>query len=485
MTKSSEKAQIVYLPVKKIFPHPRNPRRELGDLTDLVGSIKVKGILQNLTVVPRVENGTTVADEWHAVIGHRRHAAAIQAGLEEVPCVISDMSPKEQFETMMIENVQRNALTAYEQAKGFQMMLNMGDSVEQVAKKTGFSESTIRRRAQLASLDEERFRKTENRGASMEDYLKLSKIKDPSKRNSVLEKIGTAEFHNAYQTAITDEKNQAYMTSLINGLRKCEWLKEVTSANLSEYNYYTTCGTGERKIPTEPKGAKPGEYVFVVYSHGVTLYRKKSSPARKTEEEKLHGKFEEDVTAITKQLQAINKRFYQMRFDFVNEFTSFSTYEMDVAAFAARAMADCDNGYIHTEGLSKLLGVEAYTPPGVYTKRLKQEDWKKVLFHQPQRALLCTAWAKLDTQDKGYMITSYNYKLQISEPQHKKDPRLDLVYEGLKSLGYEMCEEEIQMQNGTHPLFAQAKAQLKIYKEEVALLQERAKRDLQAKSEGK
>ena len=93
MTKSSEKAQIVYLPVKKIFPHPRNPRRELGDLTDLVGSIKVKGILQNLTVVPRMENGTTVADEWHAVIGHRRHAAAIQAGLEEGPCVISDMSP--------------------------------------------------------------------------------------------------------------------------------------------------------------------------------------------------------------------------------------------------------------------------------------------------------------------------------------------------------------------------------------------------------
>lgn len=44
--------QLQYIEVSKLRPHPDNPRKELGDLTDLVESIKVHGILQNLTVVP-------------------------------------------------------------------------------------------------------------------------------------------------------------------------------------------------------------------------------------------------------------------------------------------------------------------------------------------------------------------------------------------------------------------------------------------------
>ena len=66
---------LIYIPVTRLFPHPDNPRKDLGDLTELANSIKEKGIMQNLTVVPRINSTYTV------IIGHRRLAAAKAAGL--------------------------------------------------------------------------------------------------------------------------------------------------------------------------------------------------------------------------------------------------------------------------------------------------------------------------------------------------------------------------------------------------------------------
>lgn len=107
----------------KLNPHPENPRRDLGDLTELAESIKRQGVLQNLTVIA---DGT---DKYTVVIGHRRLAAARLAGIETVPCVVSDMDEAQQIRTMLSENMQRSDLTIYEQAQGFQMMLDLGDSL--------------------------------------------------------------------------------------------------------------------------------------------------------------------------------------------------------------------------------------------------------------------------------------------------------------------------------------------------------------------
>ena len=73
--------QIVYLPVEKLFPHPNNPRKDLGDLKELTASIVAKGVLQNLTVVPREVEGQEIEDEFTIIIGHRRHVAAQRAGM--------------------------------------------------------------------------------------------------------------------------------------------------------------------------------------------------------------------------------------------------------------------------------------------------------------------------------------------------------------------------------------------------------------------
>ena len=126
-------SEITYIPIDHLRPHPLNPRKDLGDLTELAESIKGNGILQNLTVVPIAcvpkltgrDYGVTDPNDddlYVIVIGHRRLAAATMAGEETVPCSIVSMSQGQQQETMLIENMQRSDLTVYEQAQGFQMM---------------------------------------------------------------------------------------------------------------------------------------------------------------------------------------------------------------------------------------------------------------------------------------------------------------------------------------------------------------------------
>lgn len=127
---------IVTIGLEHIHPHPDNPRKDLGDLTELAESIKKNGIMQNLTVIPKEgEPG-----EYITIIGHRRSAAAKLAGVTEAPCrVVEGMTDKEQMSTMLEENMQRNDLTIWEQAQGFQMMLDLGETEDTIAEKTGFS----------------------------------------------------------------------------------------------------------------------------------------------------------------------------------------------------------------------------------------------------------------------------------------------------------------------------------------------------------
>ena len=159
---STERNQVVLIQTDELHPHPDNPRKDLGDLTELADSIKANGVLQNLTVVPRIVTGNLLGNTWQdgytVVIGHRRLAAAKLAGLKELPCIVSDMGLRDQVRTMLMENIQRADLTIYEQAQGFQMMMDMGDTVEEIARKSGFSQSTVRRRVKLLALDQEKLK---------------------------------------------------------------------------------------------------------------------------------------------------------------------------------------------------------------------------------------------------------------------------------------------------------------------------------------
>lgn len=203
---------IKNIEISKLKPHPNNPRKAIGNISELADSIKRNGVFQNLTVVPNEDDTYTI------IIGHRRHAAAKKAGLKELPCAVVEMTEKEQLSTMLLENMQREDLTILEQAEGFQMMIDLGESVKSISEQTGFSQSTVRHRVKLLELDKKELKKQENMNVSITDYIKLEKIKSPERRNEVLKKIGTNNFEyfveRALQAEIEEEREEKIVEKL-------------------------------------------------------------------------------------------------------------------------------------------------------------------------------------------------------------------------------------------------------------------------------
>ena len=144
----NRKKSIVYLRRSQLEPHPDNPRKDLGDLTELRESIRQNGIMQNLTVIPTDDT----LEHFRILIGHRRFAAS-EGIVNELPCVIvEDLTDREQVGIMLCENLQRNDLTFYEQGQGFQMMRDLGDTIDEISEKTGFSKNTVKHRVEIAKL---------------------------------------------------------------------------------------------------------------------------------------------------------------------------------------------------------------------------------------------------------------------------------------------------------------------------------------------
>ena len=209
--------EITDIPAEEIWQHPDNPRKDLGDLTELTESIRKGGVMQNLTVTPGHWDGNR---EWHRdgytlLIGHRRHAAAKAAGLASLPCLVREgLDRKEQIAVMLEENMQRADLSVWEQAASFQMVLDLGGTEEQLAEKTGFSRGTIRHRLNIARLDLEELKKKEQDESfqlTLRDLYELEKIKDGKTRDRVLRE-STDSRNLAYRAreAVREEKREAH-----------------------------------------------------------------------------------------------------------------------------------------------------------------------------------------------------------------------------------------------------------------------------------
>ena len=184
--------KIVMIPRGCLEPHPDNPRKDLGDLTELRESIKANGIMQNLTVVPVNKDWT----KFRILIGHRRFAAS-EGVIDTLPCAIAaDIDQKEQVSIMLCENIQRSDLTYIEQAHGFQMMLDLGDEIKDISNKTGFSAQTIKHRLAIAELPEDLIKEvSENNNwqLTMNDFIELEKVEDLEERQQILEESCNSE----------------------------------------------------------------------------------------------------------------------------------------------------------------------------------------------------------------------------------------------------------------------------------------------------
>jgi ParB family chromosome partitioning protein len=130
-----------------IEANPDQPRSMLGDLSDLKASIEAKGVLEPILVRPR-EGG-----RFSIIAGERRFRAAMEAGLNELPCIVLDVSDAEVLEIALIENLQRKDLSPLEEADGYLTLQERHHYThEKIAQTVGKSRVTITETLSLARL---------------------------------------------------------------------------------------------------------------------------------------------------------------------------------------------------------------------------------------------------------------------------------------------------------------------------------------------
>lgn len=289
---------ITLIPAGEIYSHPDNPRKDPGDLTELADSVGKKGIMQNLTVIPGHWGD---AGEWHEdgytlLIGHRRFAAAKMAGVEMLPCrIVHGMDKGEQVATMLEENMQRNDLTVLEQADGFQMMLDLGGTVDGIAEKTGFSKTTVRHRINIAKLDRKVLENAEGCfQLSIKDLCELEKVEDIATRNRILSQArDSRDIVWRAQSAAADEKREKRAAAIIGMLEAAGLKKAPKKAEHEMYTgkwetvkeYSLNPDGKEPEKPGIPKGEKTEGLYYMKYYSGIRII-KKAPPKKETPEEK-------------------------------------------------------------------------------------------------------------------------------------------------------------------------------------------------------
>lgn len=140
-------------PIEAIRPSPLQPRRHFADteLDELAQSIREKGILQPLLV--RLHAGEDAEASFELIAGERRWRAAQRAGLHQVPIVVRALSDAEVLEIALVENLQREDLTALEEAQAYaRLMREFGRSQASLAEAVGKSRSHVANTIRLLSL---------------------------------------------------------------------------------------------------------------------------------------------------------------------------------------------------------------------------------------------------------------------------------------------------------------------------------------------
>lgn len=92
---------VVDVPVSQLMPHPDNPRLRLRDdvVEQLAAEIKRSGFQAEYALLVRPWE-----DAYQIVSGHHRHASAVAAGLDSVPCWVRDMDDHEAFMRLVLAN---------------------------------------------------------------------------------------------------------------------------------------------------------------------------------------------------------------------------------------------------------------------------------------------------------------------------------------------------------------------------------------------
>ena len=471
----NEHRSLKQLPVARLLEHPDNPRKHLGDLTELAESVRTIGILQNLTVTPaELVDGVNIPDGEHqyyvVIIGHRRLAAAKMAGLETVPCADISMDRKEQLSTMLMENMQRSDLTPYEQAWGFHQMSLLGCTVEEIAEKSGFSQTTVRRRLEIARLDEVLLKEVTQdpeRQISMGDFEKLAEIEDVDLRNEALKDIGTRNFGQAVAGANVKEKVRQNMPVIRqwmkdNGIEEIdadesrrntyEALKSETGKYYG-YIYIDRLGEPANSLPTaEDIGDRKVYACFNGEDRFLNLYvpAPRAKAATKSREQLDR---ERETREIKRKIRDLSAMHYRMRWEFIEKLKVTAKNREAVLMGGVLAGLHFAHGHSvnHSDGVSEALGLEKYE----YGTANIIQGIGKVTDTGKGQQLLKAVYAMYKDGPENW-FASYIENAGGQYPfwdKREHNTGLCLLYNWLMLLGYEMSDDEAALMDGSHELY--------------------------------
>lgn len=333
------------------------------------------------------------------------------------------------------------------------MLCELGDTVEQVASKSGFSQSTIRRRVKLLSLDRDAFRRAELRGATLSDYAELDKIESVEDKNNALEALGTQNFRRVMQEVLENQKWEH---------RKAEWIADLKKFAIEDPNatYQThehVTGYSKWNITKDvvvPEDADHVQYFYKVSSGQIDLYKTRDVAAEDAEKAKRDAALEEE-RMIGESFHNITELMFNLRREFVVELTPTDCKKGFPAIARYMACAADDNFDLDLTLIGNILGVE-----------LSQEfvnssgkDWYKILDEDgvygamPEKVLLALAYSSMDSSYCGYWSKDWNVERQKYVYSYRENPTLDATYEMLTALGYEISDDEQALRDGTHKIF--------------------------------
>lgn len=431
---------IFDIEVDQIEPHPQNPRKDLGDLTELCESIKANGIMQNLTVVPLDDQYT----RFRCVIGHRRLAAAKKVGLEKVPAtIVPDMDEREQIAVMVAENMQRADLTIPEQVGAVQLMLDLGEDFGSIADRTGLSESTVRRRAKLNKYDKKALDKAFRRGASLLDIEKIDQIEDAEKREELLKAAGTKNFNNLFKDFRDKQESKKLIGEISaileqNGFRPISEKPEGASRIYIQNLWDLKAAKDEEPVkdPAEFKKKLPGDAVLYYktvlgsWHDEIDLYYT-SEQADAAEAEKRQEK--DRVENWIRSVKSINTRFHNLRVEHIKKVISKGKREKP---FFESVLAD------HV------------------VKRLK-ENGVNYGIDRKYDSIIRETKKEITSEMKLYILVAFDLERHaeygcFSEfyGKYQENEDISKIYELLAEDGYQQSDAEISYYNGTHPVYS-------------------------------
>jgi ParB/RepB/Spo0J family partition protein len=143
-----------YIPITCVVPSKTNPRKTFDEkgLEELAKSIKEHGVAQPILVRPLPTTSDSI-DAVEIVAGERRYRASIMAEMETIPAIMRNLSDAEVMELQVIENLQREGVSDYEEAEGYgKLIQQLGYKKDDIAKKIGKSRSYVYGRLKLLEL---------------------------------------------------------------------------------------------------------------------------------------------------------------------------------------------------------------------------------------------------------------------------------------------------------------------------------------------